>query len=425
MKMGEFPDWREASEAATGGPLQGIKVIELAHVMAGPTCARMLADMGADVIKVEKVPGGDDTRRDTVPGEVDDQSSHAFMMMNRNKRGVAINLKTPAGRAVLRRLLETADVLIENYRHDTMAKLGLGWDDLKTEFPRLVYCAVSGFGRSGPYAERGGFDLIAQGMTGLMSITGTEDSCAPVKVGPPITDIAAGVLAAMGVTAALYARQRTGRGQFVDTSLLEAGVIFTYWHSAMTFATGNSPGPLGSAHPLSAPYQAYRTSDGWITLGAASEANWRRLAAECGYPGLGEDPRFADNAGRMANKAALDSVLEPVFRSRTSRDWLAALEAIGVPAGPIMTVPEMHRDPQVIARQMVPTLEHPRRGAVPTIGFPVKFSDTPVEIRRAAPDYGEHTTEVMLQHGFSEAEISRLSAAGDVLTALSEGDRHQ
>lgn len=416
MTMNEFPQGHAASKAGAGGPLQGVKVIELAHVMAGPTCGRMLADMGADVIKVEKVPGGDDTRRDIVPGEADDQSSHAFMMMNRNKRGVAINLKTPSGRAVLRRLLETADVLIENYRHDTMARLGLGWDDLKTEFPRLIYCAVSGFGRSGPYAERAGFDLIAQGMTGLMSITGEEDARAPVKVGPPITDIAAGLLAAMGVTAALFARQTTGRGQFVDTSLLEAGVIFTYWHSAMAFATGSCPGPLGSAHPLSTPYQAYRTADGWITLGAASESNWRRFAVESGYPALAEDARFADNASRMANKAALDSVLEPIFRSRSTVDWLSVLEAIGVPAGPIMTVSEMHKDPQVVARQMVPTLEHPRRGAVPTIGFPIKFSDTPVEIRRAAPDYGQHTAEVMRQHGFSAAEISRLSTSGDVLT---------
>lgn len=407
----------EVAEVAAG-PLHGVKVIELAHVMAGPTCARMLADMGADVIKVEKVPGGDDTRRDIVPGEVDDPSSHAFMMMNRNKRSIAINLKTPSGRAVLRRMLKTADVLIENYRHDTMAKLGLGWNDLKVEFPRLIYCVVSGFGRSGPYAEQGGFDLIAQGMAGLMSITGEEGSTKPVKVGAPITDIAAGILAAMGVTAALFSRQRTGRGQLVDTSLLEAGVTFTYWHSAIAFATGNCPGPLGSAHPLSAPYQAYRTSDGWITVGGASETNWRRLVGEFGCLQLAEDPRFADNIGRMRNKAALDSLLQPIFRSRSTANWLAALQAIGVPAGPIMTVPEMHKDPQVVARKMVLELEHPRRGMVPTIGFPVKFSDTPAEIRRAAPDFGEHTAEVLMQYGYDNAEILGLAAAGDIMGSV-------
>ncbi|WP_137391591.1 CaiB/BaiF CoA transferase family protein, partial [Rhodoligotrophos defluvii] len=364
------------------GPLKGVTVIELAHVMAGPTCGRMLADMGADVIKVERIPHGDDTRRDTMPNEAGNPDSHAFMMMNRNKRGIALDLKTEDGRAILRRLLARADVLVENYRHDTMSRLGLGWETLSQEFPRLIYCAVSGFGRTGPYAHRGGFDLIAQGISGLMSITGEGPGRPPVKVGPPVTDITAGILAAMGVVAALYARQNTGKGQFVDTSLLEAGVIFTYWHSAITFATGDCPGALGSAHPLSAPYQAYQAADAWINVGAASQPNWLRMVKILGAPELAEDPRFRENTDRMANKEALDAVLEPLFKQKPAAEWLAAFEAAGVPAGPILRVPDMHKDPQVIARDLVPTVQHSKRGEVKTIGFPVKFSDTPVKISR-------------------------------------------
>ncbi|MGF7158760.1 crotonobetainyl-CoA:carnitine CoA-transferase CaiB-like acyl-CoA transferase [Rhodoligotrophos appendicifer] len=363
------------------------------------------------------MPGGDDTRRDTMPNEAGDPDSHAFMMMNRNKRGIALNLKTEDGRAILRRLLARADVLIENYRHDTMSKLGLGWETLREEFPQLVYCSVSGFGRTGPYATRGGFDLIAQGISGLMSITGEGEGRPPVKVGPPITDITAGILAAMGVSAALFARQSTGRGQLVDTSLLEAGVTFTYWHSAITFATGDSPGALGSAHPLSAPYQAYETADGWINVGAASQPNWLRLTKILNAPELADDPRFKQNTDRMANKAALDEILVALFKLRTAQEWLADFEATGIPAGPILTVPAMHDDPQVIARDMVPIVEHPRRGRVKTIGFPVKFSGTPVNTPRAAPGLGEHTVEVLKEVGCSDFDIEKLRANDSIISA--------
>lgn len=403
------------SSTNASGPLAGVKVVELAHVMAGPTCGRMLADMGADVVKVERVPGGDDSRRDTVASEGGDGDSHAFMMMNRNKRGIAVDLKTAGGKEVLDRLLARSDVVIENYRHDTMAKLGFGYAELHERYPHLIYCAVSGFGRTGPYAERGGFDLIAQGMSGLMSITGEGAGRPPVKVGSPVTDITAGILATMGVVSALYNRERTGAGQMVDTSLYEAGITFSYWHSAIAFATGDCPGALGSAHPLNAPYQAYETADGWINIGGANQSNWLRLLDVLGAQELKADPRFEDNNKRMQNKEALDRVLTQYFRRKEASEWLQDLEAAGVPAGPIRTVPEMHGDPQTAAREMVTSCTHKRFGEVKTIGFPVKFSETPAAISRAAPVYGEHTREVLGEFGFDAERIEALVADGAVV----------
>ena len=402
--------------AQRNGPLDGVLVIELAHVMAGPTCGRMLADMGAEVIKLERIPGGDDTRRDRIAGEPEDGESHAFMMMNRNKRGIAVDLKSEGGEKVLRRLLEKADVLVENYRHDTMEKLGFGFEQLRDEYPRLVYCAVSGFGRTGPYATRGGFDLVAQGMSGIMSFTGEGEGRPPVKVGAPVTDITAGILAALGVVSALYNRTITGRGQMVDASLFEAGITFTYWHSAICIATGQSPGALGSRHPLNAPYQAFETADGWINIGAANQANWKRMLRVLDAPHLAEDPRFATNSDRLVNVDALDEVLTPVFRERPTADWLRLLDEAGVPAGPILTVAEMHRDPQALARGMIPSVRHSSRGDVKTIGFPVRFSDTPATIRKGAPRFGEDTVEVLRSAGFDGDEIDQLLASGAVGT---------
>jgi crotonobetainyl-CoA:carnitine CoA-transferase CaiB-like acyl-CoA transferase len=403
------------TQADRRGPLAGLKVIELAHIMAGPVCGLMLADMGADVIKLEKHPGGDDSRR-FLPPDIAGESA-AFMMMNRNKRGIAVDLKSEDGKAVARRLLERADVVIENYRRGTMTRLGLSYDSLAAANPGLIYCEISGFGRSGPYAERGGFDLIAQGMSGLMSVTGEGHGRPPVKVGAPVTDITAGILGAMGVAAAYAERLKTGRGQRVDTSLFEAGIVHTYWASAITFATGRPPGPMGSAHPLNAPYQAFRTADGWITVGAANQTNWLRLVEVLGVRELAEDPRFQENADRMANLPALIDALAPHFAARPAADWLARLEAAGVPAGPVLDIAEMHRDPQTLAREMVVSVEHSRLGPVQTIGLPVKFSGTPGGVRRAAPLYGEHSREVLAEFGFAAAEIERLLAAGAVAAA--------
>jgi crotonobetainyl-CoA:carnitine CoA-transferase CaiB-like acyl-CoA transferase len=397
------------------GPLDGVKVVELSHVMAGPVCGLMLADMGADVVKVERMPNGDDTRR-TVPPKVGDESA-AFMMMNRNKRGIAVDLKSESGKKVLHRLLESADVITENYSYGALDRLGFGFTALKEKYPRLIYCSISGFGRSGPYAARGGFDLIAQGMSGLMSITGEGPGRPPVKVGAPITDITSGVIAAMGILAALHARTQTGKGQFVDTSLFEAGIVQTYWQSAIALATGVAPGPMGSAHPLNAPYEAFETQDGWINLGAANQATWLRTVELLGRRDLAEDARFREASGRLINRIALARELAVEFRKRTSAEWLAALEQAKVPAGPVFDVLQMHADPQTRARDMIVEVDHSTAGTIRTLGAPVKFSATPGGVHRSAPIYGEHTKEVLLAHGFTVAEIEQMAASGAIACA--------
>ena len=396
------------------GPLAGMKVIELAHIMAGPVCGLMLADMGADVIKVEK-PDGDDSRR-FVPPAINGESA-AYMMMNRNKRGIALNLKQPEAVTALRRLLEEADVVIENYRMGTMERLGLGYEELRALNPRLIYCEISGFGRTGPYAQRGGFDLIAQGMSGLMSITGEGPGRPPVKPGAPISDITAGIIAAMGVSAAYARMLQTGEGQKVDTSLFEAAITQTYWQSAIAFATGVAPGPLGSAHPLNAPYQSFRTADGWINVGAANQRNWLRFLEVIGAQELGEDPRFANNHDRMQHLAELEVILNEKLATATTETWLDRMEKAGLPAGPVLDILEMQADPQALARDMIVELDHPGAGPVKTLGHPVKFSETPASIRSAAPVLGQHSREVLSEAGYDAAAIDAMITAGAVIAS--------
>ena len=400
------------------GPLVGMRVVELAHVMAGPVCGLMLADMGADVVKVEKINGGDDTRRQ-LPPDIAGESA-AYMMMNRNKRGIVLDLKHAQGKAALERLVTTADVLIENYRAETMPALGLGYEDLRAINPGLIYAAVSGFGRTGPLAQQGGFDLVAQGMSGIMSITGEGPGRPPVKVGAPLCDITAGILLAMGVLAAYAHKQKTGDGQLVDTSLFEAGITHTYWQSAIAFATGVAPGPLGSAHPLNAPYQAFATADGWINVGAANQTNWERLCTVLDAAHLVGDARFSAGRGRMEHLPALIGALTPLFKARNTAHWLAALAGAGVPAGPVLDVSAMHMHPQTLAREMVPTVDHPVAGPMQTIGLPVKFSATPGGVQRAAPLFGQHTREVLTEAGYSDADINALIAAGAAKLSVAE-----
>jgi len=393
------------------GPLAGMRVLELAQIMAGPTCGMMLADMGADVVKVEKLPGGDDARSYREP--LVNGVSAPFMMLNRNKRGIAVNLKHAQGREILLRLVARADVLTENYRRGTLEKLGLGYDVLAKVNPGLVYCAVSGYGRDGPLADKGGFDLIAQGFAGLMSITG-EAGREPVKTGSPVADINAGILAVAGIAAAYAHKLKTGRGQIVDTSLLEAALQQTYWHAAINFATGASPGPSGSAHLLTAPYQAFRAADGWINIGGANQANWERIAEVLGHPEWRDDARFATNSARMANLDALVAKMSAVLATRTKGEWIAAFDAAGVPVGPVHTVGEALAHPQTLARGMVVDLLHPQAGATRALGCPIHFSETPTRITRPAPLLGEHTREVLREAGYADGEIDAFVAAGVV-----------
>jgi crotonobetainyl-CoA:carnitine CoA-transferase CaiB-like acyl-CoA transferase len=349
--------------------------------------------------------------RPSVGGE-----SAAFMAMNRNKRGIALNLKLPAAQEALKRMVRRADVVTENYRKGTMEKLGLGYEALRALNPGIIYCSISGYGRTGPYADKGGYDLIAQGMSGLMAITG-EPGRPPVKHGAPTCDINAGMLGALGVVAAYVHRLKTGEGQLVDTSLYEAGIHQTFWQSAIFFATGAAPGPSGSAHILSAPYQAFRASDGWLTIGGANQANLERLVRVLGAPEWLADPRFASNAERMKHLPALTELMDEKLKRAPVREWIGALEAVGVPCGQINSIADMAADPQTAAREMVVQLEHPRAGATRALGLPIKLSATPGKVVRAAPILGEHTREVLGEYGFSSQEIEALVRSGAAVAA--------
>ena len=395
------------------GPIKGIKVLELAQIMAGPTCGLMLADLGADVIKIEKIPGGDDTRR-FLPPDVNGEAA-AFMMMNRNKRGMTLDLKKKEGVEVFKRLVKNADVVVENYRKGTLERLGIGYEELKKINPRIILCEISGYGRTGPYADKGGFDLIAQGMSGLMSVTGESKDRPPMKVGAPVTDITAGILAAMGVLAALVARERTGVGQRVDTSLYEAGIVHTYWQSAIASATGVAPGPLGSAHPLTAPYQAFKTKDKWITVGASNQNTWLHLIDALGRKDLQDNEKFSSNAHRMKNISELIEILKTELEKKTSAEWLAIFDEKGLPCGPIHTVTEMFEDPQTIARKMIVDVKNTKAGSFKAIGMPVKFSDTKVEDTKESPTFGQHTKQILLDNGFTNDEIDALMQQGAII----------
>ncbi len=395
------------------GPLalEGVHVLDLSQIMAGPFCGMLLADMGADVVKVEKPGGGDDSRRMGPPflsGE-----SVAFLAMNRNKRGIVVDLKKPEGQALLRRLASRADVLVEGFRPGTLEELGLGCERMLSERPELIYCSISGFGQTGPYRERGGFDLVAQGMSGLMSVTGHPGQ-PPVKVGVPIADLNAGMYAAYGVLCAYIHRLRTGKGQLVDTSLFEAGIAYTIWESAQYFATGEAPRPMGSAHRLSAPYQAFPTADGHLTVGGANQSTWEKLCRALEREDLALDPRFRDNASRTTRAAELAAELGKIFSARPTAEWLARLEAAGVPAGPLHDMPAVYADPQARARGMMVEIDHPKAGRVKNIGLPVKLSGTPGAIRRPAPTLGQHTDEVLREAGLAAGEISELRRSGAV-----------
>jgi formyl-CoA transferase len=389
--------------------LDGVRVLDVTQVMAGPFCAMLLCDMGADVIKVEP-PGGDSTRR--MPGAVGTDSP-SFNAVNRGKRGVVLDLTHAEGRDAARRLALASDVLVENYRPGVMAKFGLGYEDLRQEHPRLVYASISGYGQTGPAAGKGGFDLVAQGVSGLMSITG-EPGRPPVKVGIPITDLGAGLFAVTGILSALLARATTGRGQRVDTSLVDAGVALSVWEATQYFSGRGVPEPLGSAHRMNAPYEAIRCADGYVTIGAANDRTFQRLCDALEHPEWATNPDYGDNARRVTHRAALAARIEEVMIRHPRDHWLALLERHGVPSGPINTYADVMADPHVLARELVVDTEHPTLGRIKTLGTPVKLSDTPLIPGRPAPLLGQHTDEVLAGVGFSDAEIRSMRERGTV-----------
>jgi crotonobetainyl-CoA:carnitine CoA-transferase CaiB-like acyl-CoA transferase len=386
------------------GPLEGLRVLDLTENMAGPFCTMILADMGAEVVKLERPEKGEAVRAWGDGGE----RNPYFRYINRNKKGITLDYKKPEGRALFLRLLEGMDVLVENYRPTVMPRAGLGYEELRQVNPRLIYAQLSGLGYDGPHAGRGGFDLIAQGMGGIMHVTGEPDG-PPTSVGLPICDLGTGMWAVQGILAALYERQRTGLGRLIECSLLETAIGFSSWTSAQWLADHEEPTRQGSRHRQNAPYQRMRTKDGYLMIGAAGEAIWRRCAKALGHPEWCQDPHFATNRQRMQNRAALESVMEAVLVTKPTDHWIEALQSAGVPCGPVYNYAQMFADPQVRHRGMVQYASDPELGEVPHLRTPVKIGEG-VCVRSVAPKLGEHNAEIFGRLGVSEKDVDKLHA---------------
>ncbi len=391
-------------------PLAGVRVLDISQVMAGPVACMLLGDMGADVIKVEP-PGSGDQTRGSMGFRMKGADSLGFINMNRNKRSITLDLKSPAGREVLLQLARDSDILVENYRPGALRRMGLGYEALREVNPRLVYTSISGFGQSGPWADRPGFDLMAQAMSGVMSVTGYPDS-PPVKCGVPVADIGCALFAVYATLSAYIGAKQTGQGQYVDAALFDAAMAFSVWDICDYWGTGKPPEPLGTANKMTAPYQAMACADGHFVMGANNQKLWEKLCRLMGREELLADPRFATIALRLANRAALQEALEQTFRLHPKDYWVDQLLAHGLPAGPILSYPQAFGSEHAQARGMRMEIDHPVEGRVPNIGFPVKLSGTPQQVRRHPPLLGEHTDEVLRELGLDDAQRQRLREAG-------------
>jgi crotonobetainyl-CoA:carnitine CoA-transferase CaiB-like acyl-CoA transferase len=391
-------------------PLAGVRVLDVSQVMAGPYCCMLLADLGADVIKIEP-PGAGDQTRGAMGFKMKGSDSMGFLNMNRNKRSVTLNLKTEAGKKVFFELVKTADILVENYRPGVMKKLGIDYPSLQHLNPGLVYASISGFGQTGPWADRPGFDLMAQAMSGVMSVTGYPDG-PPVKAGVPVADIGCALFAVYGILSAYIGKTKSGEGQFIDASLFDSALAFSIWDTSQYWGTGVEPEKLGTANHMSAPYQAMKAADGYFVMGATNQKLWKLLCEKIERPELYEDPLFKTNPLRLANRLILAAELEKTFITKTSEQWVELLLAAGIPAGPINTYPQAFNSEHGKHRKMRMEIDHPIEGKVPNIGFAVKLMGTPQEVSRHPPLLGEHTHELLQELGIEGASLKALEDGG-------------
>ena len=386
-------------------PLENLRVLDLSRVLSGPYCTMVLADFGADVIKVERPESGDDTRG-WVPPFIGDESAY-FLSINRNKRSITLDLKSDEGKEVIFRLAKWADVVVENFRPGTADKLGIGYEALKDINPRLIYCAISGFGQTGPYRDKPGYDAVGQAMGGLMSVTGYPE-LPPVRFGVAIADLGAAMWSLVGILAALRAREETGRGQFVDTSLFEGQLSWLTYVAGNYFATGKNPERHGSAHPTIVPYQAFQTQDGNVMVAVGNDSLWQKFVRALNLDDLGNDPEYHTNEGRVAHRDELVERLSAAFKEQTTDEWLKRLGEHGVPASRVQSVEEVVHDPHAAARDMFVKLQHPTAGEITVTGIPVKLSETPGRVETPPPTLGQHSEEVLRELGFEQEEIDEL-----------------
>lgn len=391
------------------GALRGLRVLDLSRILSGPFATMTFADLGADVIKIEDIGTGDDTRS-WGPPYVGDTAAY-FLSVNRNKRDLAVDLKSAEGNAVVQRLAHTADVLVENFRPGTATRLGLGYEQVSTNNPGVVYASISGYGQTGPYRQEPGYDAIAQALSGVMSVTGQQDG-PPVRVGVSSADLAAGMWATIGVLAALRERDRTGEGQWVDVSLLDGQIAWLTYVAGGHFATGTVPDRYGSAHPTIVPYQAFPTAEGHIMIAAGNDSLWQRLARALSLDELANDPRFSTNPDRVRNRDILLPLIETALAQRPAQEWAKILSDAAVPAGPINTVEQALAHPQVSARGMVTAVEHPSAGTVRTLASPIALSASPTQVRSAPPQHGQHSTDILAGLGIDDEQIAALAQKG-------------